>query len=80
MRIDVDTCRGPDLLAGEVRRLQAVIAAGEPVLTEQERFVLTEVRDAYADEDDVRCNEIAAVIDGLLARIGKATESGGLPI
>ena len=80
MRIDVDTCRDPDLLAGEVRRLQAVIAAGEPVLTEQERFVLTEVRDAYADEDDVRCNEIAAVLDGLLERMGKATGIGGLRV
>ena len=79
MRIDVDTCRDPDLLAGEVRRLQAVIAAGEPALTEQERLVLTEVRDIYADQGDVKCDEIAAVIDGLLERIEKATESGGLP-
>jgi len=37
-------------------------------LTNAERFVLREVRDAYADVDDVRCNEIAAVIDGLLER------------
>ena len=29
MRIDPDTCRDPDLLASEVRRLRAVIAAGE---------------------------------------------------
>ena len=29
MRIDPDTCRDPDLLAKEVRRLNAVIAAGE---------------------------------------------------
>jgi hypothetical protein len=80
MRIDVDTCRDPDLLAGEVRRLQRVVAAGEPAMTDAERFVLVEVRDAYADEDDVRCNEIAAVIDGLLSRIGEAPESGGLRI
>jgi hypothetical protein len=37
-------------------------------LTGEERFVLREVRDIYADEDDVKCNEIAAVIDGLLER------------
>jgi len=37
-------------------------------LTDAERFVLREVRDIYADEDDVKCNEIAAVIDGLLER------------
>jgi hypothetical protein len=39
-----------------------------PTLTDEERFVLREVRDIYADEDDAKCNEIAAVIDGLLER------------
>jgi hypothetical protein len=39
-------------------------------LTDAERFVLREVRDIYADEDDLKCNEIAAVIDGLLERLG----------
>jgi hypothetical protein len=38
-------------------------------LTDEERFVLREVRDIYADEDDVKCNEIAAVLDGLLERM-----------
>jgi hypothetical protein len=37
-------------------------------LTDEERFVLTEARDFYSDIDDVRRNEIAAVIDGLLER------------
>jgi hypothetical protein len=37
-------------------------------LTDEERRVLCEVRDIYADEDDAKCNEIAAVIDGLLER------------
>jgi hypothetical protein len=37
-------------------------------LTDAERFVLREVRDAYADRDEVAANEIAAVIDGLLER------------
>jgi hypothetical protein len=36
MRID-DECRDPELLAAEVRRLKAVIAAGEPTLTDAER-------------------------------------------
>jgi hypothetical protein len=36
MRID-DECRDPELLAAEVRRLQSVIAAGEPTLTDAER-------------------------------------------
>ena len=39
-------------------------------LTDAERFVLREVRDIYADEDDVKCNEIAAVLDRLLERLG----------
>ena len=37
MRIDPETCRDPDLLAAEVRRLQGVIAAGKPTLTDEER-------------------------------------------
>jgi hypothetical protein len=75
MRIDPDVIEAsrPDdreiaLLAAEVRRLQAVINSEEPTLTKSERFVLQEVRDIYADEDDVKCNEIAAVLDGLLER------------
>ena len=36
MRI-ADECRDPELLAAEVRRLKAVIAAGEPTLTAEER-------------------------------------------
>jgi hypothetical protein len=41
-------------------------------LTDQERFVLREARDFYADVDDGRCNEIAAVLDGLLERTTNA--------
>jgi hypothetical protein len=37
MRIDLDECRDPDLLAAEVRRLRAVIAASELPLTDEER-------------------------------------------
>jgi hypothetical protein len=52
-------------------RLQAAHAEVERLrLTDAERFVLREVRDIYADEDDVKCNEIAAVLDGLLTRAG----------
>jgi hypothetical protein len=39
-----------------------------PTLTDAERFVLREVCAAYADKDEVKANEIAAVIDGLLER------------
>ena len=37
MRIDPDECRDPDLLAAEVRRLRAVIAAGEPKIADDDR-------------------------------------------
>ena len=40
MRIDPDTCRDPDLLAAEVRRLRAVIDAGD-TLTAEEREAIT---------------------------------------
>jgi hypothetical protein len=45
--------------ADEIERLR---------LTDSERFVISEVRDTYADEDDVASNEIAAVLDWLLER------------
>jgi hypothetical protein len=61
--------------ADEIERLRtnlkladAGFTLGPPTITDAERFVLREVRDIYADEDDVKCNEIAAVIDGLLER------------
>jgi hypothetical protein len=36
MRIDIETCRDPDLLAAEVRRLQGVIAAGKATLRDDD--------------------------------------------
>jgi hypothetical protein len=47
--------------AAEIRQLR---------LTDAERLVLREVRDIYADQGDVKCDEIAAAIDGLLERLG----------
>jgi len=40
----------------------------DATLTRYERHCIERVRDIYADEDDVACNEIAAVLDGLLER------------
>jgi hypothetical protein len=37
-------------------------------LTRYERHCIERVRDTYADEDDVACNEIAAVLADLLER------------
>ena len=58
MRIDPDECRDPELLAAEVRRLMAVIAAGEPALTDEERdaleFVVETGRVATHDETTLR--------------------------
>ena len=41
-----------------------------PGLTSVEQFVLLEVRDRYADEDDIKSNEIAFVLDAILTRLG----------
>jgi len=57
--------------AGEIERLR---------LTDAERFVLREVRDIYAGEDDVASNEIAAVIDGLLERTRNGAVDGCDPV
>jgi len=43
----------------------------DKVLTAAERLVLRQVCEEYANEDDVRRNEIAYVIDRILARMGK---------
>ena len=40
----------------------------DATLTRYERHCIERVRDIYADEDDVACNEIAAVLDGFLKR------------
>jgi len=46
MRVNLDHCRDPDLLAAEVRRLQAVIAASNPTLTDAEREAVRQAIDA----------------------------------
>jgi hypothetical protein len=53
-----------------IHRLADALAVEQAkrTLTDAERFVLREVMDIYAGEDDVASNEIAAVIDGLLER------------
>lgn len=75
MRIDPDTCRDPDLLAAEVRRLKAVIAASDPVLTYDEREAIAGVilgRDnllihtVYEKEWEQNCDTLR----GLLSRLG----------
>ena len=63
MRIDIETCRDPDLLASEVRRLQGVIAAGKATLTDDDLqafgFMLRHAawaaaNGAFADSADYR--------------------------
>jgi hypothetical protein len=63
MRIDPETCRDPDLLAAEVRRLQGVIAAGKATLTDDDLqtldFMLRHAawaasEGAFADSGDYR--------------------------
>jgi hypothetical protein len=73
MRPDPDTCRDPDLLAAEVRRLRAVIDAGDAALTDSERKALEKVlrllREDYFAGRSYQSVELAAVIDGLLERL-----------
>ena len=66
MRIDPDACRDPDLLAAEVRRLRAVIAAGEPVLTDDERAAIRWIVGDDLSADGV---SIQATLRGLLERL-----------
>ena len=69
MRID-DECRDPDLLAAEVRRLQAVIAAGEPTLTAEEREAVELF--ATLEWTSLRWSKVekhAAVLRSLLERL-----------
>ena len=75
MRIDPETCRDPDLLASEVRRLQAVIDAEPLRLTDEEREAVTAAirwceMDAAGDVVSRYCAARAATLRGLLSRTG----------
>jgi hypothetical protein len=76
MRVDPDTCTDPALLAAEVRRLQAVIAASD-TLTDAEREAITTAL-AYLREDiDEKGIEIdASALRGLLERTQLSGEKG----
>ena len=70
MRIDPDSCRDPDLLAAEVRRLRNVLAADDPWLTDAERDAV-EVAARFMDKWGGVPNTIAsATLRGLLERLG----------
>lgn len=80
MRIDPDTCRDPDLLAAEVRRLRNVLAADDPWLTDAEREAVERLCEATNESiaDDKRAGgchwqddaAAVAVVRGLLERLG----------
>jgi len=76
MRIDPDTCREPELLAAEVRRLQGVIAAGAATLADEQvsalHFMLRHAawacdREAFHDSVDYRKHhkEVFRLADGV---------------
>ena len=67
MRIDPETCRDPDLLAGEVRRLLAVIESGQPTLTDEERDVLDRLAHDASYQGMVWTER---VLRGVLKRLG----------
>jgi hypothetical protein len=64
MRIDPDACRDPVLLAAEVRRLQAVIAASE-TLTDEEREA---IRGAMVCVKQIGPAHLLSTLRGLLER------------
>jgi hypothetical protein len=66
MRPDVNSCRDPDLLAAEVRRLQAVIAAGESAR-------LSQKCDCPKQDNAARQDILTDEERALLTRIGSDT-------
>ena len=66
------SCPDPENAASEDKVL---VRHNMTVLTDAERDVLREVCRVYADEDDAGCNEIAFVLDRLLARLDGAANS-----
>ena len=68
MRIDPDECRDPELLAAEVRRLQSVIAAGEPTLTDEEREALEWFAEVQKPLDSFDDGKYVATLRKLLER------------
>jgi hypothetical protein len=73
MRLDPD-CRDPDLLAAEVRRLRAVIDAGDAALTDAEREAIEASREFWASEAacelrDETDKRYADALSGLLERM-----------
>jgi len=68
MRIDPDACRDPDILAAEVRRLQAVIAARD-TLTDAEREAIGYFAGEHCRPGDDQAAHIAT-LRTLLERTG----------
>ena len=77
MRIDPDTCRDPVLLSAEVRRLQAVIASGEPTLTEAEREAIAYFAVIDGPQYLLAANEAATTLRVLLERLGATNKTDG---
>ena len=78
MRVDPDTCRNPDLLAAEVRRLRAVIASATPTLTDAEREAVDIARTVLCCTHDERRAKHADTLRGLLERLAKLSKSDNL--
>ena len=67
MRIDLTTCRDPDLLAAEVRRLRAAIAAladQDATLSVQGGNVIVTMDATLTDEERAAVEAAARIIDG----------------
>jgi hypothetical protein len=73
MRVDPDTCTDPDILAAEVRRLQAVIAASETLTDEEREAVERYLSWLQWCEDNRQIGDVGrkdnATLRGLLERL-----------
>lgn len=84
MRPDPDTCRDPDLLAAEVRRLRNVFAADDPWLTDAEREAIEAAAELRLTIGVGRQEVLRGLLDRLsgsppFSGTGKSGESGNAP-
>jgi hypothetical protein len=69
MRVDPDTCTDPDILAAEVRRLQAVIAASDTLTDAEREAIVTALAFLREEADEPGVAQDADTLRGLLERL-----------
>jgi hypothetical protein len=80
VRIDPDECRDPDILAAEVRRLRAVIAAGETTIADEDRTPQTHATPGEGSVPPTLTDEEREAIEQMLDEVsGKAFAASWVP-